>query len=314
MNKNLYYLRVSLLNVCNFNCFYCRPPSFKGYNKRDFTNSEKFMSAISLLYRMGICKVRFTGGEPTLYRELPDLISHTKNINPKIRTAVTSNGRLLSKLAPILSVAGLDSINISLDTVNPQKFKKITGVDCFDKVIKGIKKAKEHIEDVKLNCVVIKGINDDEYTEMVDFANDLKVDIRFIEYMPARHNAKTDRGYLSGKDTMDSIDHKFYPVETEKSSPARYYGSDTLDIKVGFINSVSQPFCIHCNRIRLAADGSIYTCLFSARKMNVFELLDESPDKAIGTIDDFVMGKQFVGCSLPISGDQFLPSFLEIGG
>lgn len=314
MNKNMYYLRISLLKVCNFNCFYCRPPSYSDCDPREFTKPETFISSISLLHRMGINKIRFTGGEPTLYKELPDLIAHTKTLDRNIRIAITTNGRLLTRLAPILGKSGLNSVNISLDTISPQKFKNITGVDCFDKVVNGIKNAKDNIEDVKLNCVVIKGTNDEELGEMVDFANDLGVDIRFIEYMPTRHNAEGDRGFVSGKKSIDSIGHKFYPVKTEKSSPARYFGSDTLKIKVGFINSVSQPFCIHCNRIRLAADGNLYTCLFSARTMNVFDLLDEGQNKAVDQIDRFIQGKEFVGCSQPVADAKFLPSFIEIGG
>jgi len=308
------YLRVSLLKVCNFNCIYCRPPSFKGYRQRDFTSSEKFESAIELLCRMGIRKVRFTGGEPTLYKDLPHLVSFTKKLNGNIHTALTTNGRLLKRMAPRLAEAGLDSVNISLDTVNAAKFKFITGVDCFEKVVAGIKAAIEYIPDVKLNCVVIRDVNDEEPKELVDFANQLGIDIRFIEYMPTRHNGSANRGYVAGTVTMGRIGYEFYPVATEKESPARYYKSKALSNRVGFVNSVSQPFCTHCNRIRLAADGHLYTCLFSARAINIFELQNKSFDSEAEQIDNFVAGKQYVGCSSPPAQNQFLPAFYEIGG
>jgi len=310
----MYYLRVSLLKACNFNCIYCRPPSFKGIRQKEFTSSEEFKSAIELLCRMGIRKVRFTGGEPTLYKDLPQLVSFTKQLKANIHTALTTNGRLLKKLAPRLAEAGLDSVNISLDTVNAAKFKFITGVDCFEKVVAGIKAAIEYVPDVKLNCVVIRGVNDEEPKELVDFANQLGIDIRFIEYMPTRHNGSANRGYVTGSATMRSIGYEFYPVATDKASPARYYKSKALSNRVGFVNSVSQPFCTHCNRIRLAADGNLYTCLFSARAINLFDLQNKSYVTAAEQIARFVEGKQHVGCSSPPAESQFLPAFNEIGG
>lgn len=314
MNNKMHYLRVSLLKACNFNCFYCRPPSIRDFNQRDFTSPETFKAAIRLLCRMGIGKVRFTGGEPTLYESLPELVSFTKKLSGNIRTAITTNGRLMERIAPRLADAGLDSVNISLDTVDPRKFKSITAVDCFDKVVAGIKCAIKYIPDVKLNCVVIKNINDKEAKAMVDFANSLGIDIRFIEYMPTRYNASGNRGYVPGSFTRKRIGHDLFPVATEKASPARYYGSDTLTNRVGLINSVSQPFCRHCNRIRLAADGKLYTCLFSARAINLFDLLDQSYETAAKEIDKFVAGKEYVGCSTTLTKRQFLPSFSEIGG
>ncbi len=314
MNNKMYYLRISLLKACNFNCFYCRPPSIKDYDQRDFTSPGTFKSAIRLLFRMGIGKVRFTGGEPTLYKSLPELISFTKSLSGNIKTAITTNGRLLERLAPSLADAGLDSVNVSLDTVNPRKFKSITSVDCFDKVVAGINAAIKYIPDVKLNCVVIKDVNDKESKAMVDFANNLGIDIRFIEYMPTKYNASVNRGFVSGAVTRKRIEHKLYSVATEKSSPARYFSSDSLGNRVGLINSVSQPFCTHCNRIRLAADGNLYTCLFSARAINLFDLLDESYETAAKVIDKFVAGKVYVGCSTAPAKREFLPSFSEIGG
>ncbi|MFQ5608025.1 MAG: GTP 3',8-cyclase MoaA [Candidatus Zixiibacteriota bacterium] len=308
------YLRVSLLKACNFNCFYCRPPSINDYRPRDFTDPGKFKRSISLLLRLGVEKVRFTGGEPTLYRRLPDLIAHTKEINSKVTTALTTNGRLLTKLAPELATAGLDSVNISLDTVSEARFKRITTVGCFDKVVAGIDVAKNYFRDVKLNCVVIKGVNDDEIGQMVDFAQALDVDIRFIEYMRTKYSATQDRGYLPAKETVRLIRHKLYPVATDIASPARYYSADDLTINIGFINSVSQPFCDFCNRIRLTSDGDLRTCLFSSRSFNLFDLLDRSPESAADEIKRFVAGKVFAGSPAASSPEEYLPSFSEIGG
>ena len=314
MYNRMRYLRISLLKACNFNCFYCRPPSINDYRPGDFTDPDKFKHSLSLLLRLGVEKVRFTGGEPTLYKYLPDLIAHTKNINSRVTTALTTNGRMLMRLAPKLARAGLDSVNISLDTISKSKFARITTVDCFEKVVGGINIAKENFRDVKLNCVVIKGVNDDEIGEMVDFAQMLNVDIRFIEYMRTKYSASQDRGYLPMKETIKLINHKLYPVTTDIASPARYFSADDLTINSGFINSVSQPFCNFCNRIRLTSDGNLHTCLFSSRSLNLFDLLDRDSEIAAKEINRFVAGKVYAGSSPVSSPGEHLPSFSEIGG
>ncbi len=314
MNNRMRYLRVSLLKACNFNCFYCRPPSIDDYTAKDFTDPGKFKRSIRLLLRMGVGKVRFTGGEPTLYRPLPELISYTKSLNNDIKTALTTNGRTLKTQARELARAGLDSVNISLDTLQADKFKQLTGVGCYDRVVEGIHAACENFSDVKINVVVINGVNDNEIEDMIMFANELEVDIRFIEYMQTKYSAGRDSGYLSAADAMKRVDHRLYSVTDDISSPARYYSSDDLSIRVGFINSVSQPFCSNCNRIRLTSDGNLYTCLFSSRALNMFDLLDKGYTTASKAIDEFVAGKVFVGSENAARAKEYLPAFSEIGG
>ncbi len=314
MNERMKYLRVSLLKACNFNCFYCRPPSINSYSPGDFTDPELFKQSIKLMHHCGIQRVRFTGGEPTLYPQVEELIAYTKSLDLSMPVSLTTNGRLLKRKAQALADAGLDSVNISIDTVDPDKFRAITTVDCFDKVVAGIEEAVRVFPTVKLNCVVVKGVNDHESRAMVDFANELGVDMRFIEFMPTRYSAKSNRGFVSGADIMRHIGYAFAPAPTEKASPARYYSSPELNIKVGCINSVSEPFCDNCNRIRLASDGHVYSCLFSGHKMDLFAMLDDGYDVAEQRLDDFMANKRFVGChTAPVKG-QFLPSLSEIGG
>jgi GTP 3',8-cyclase len=314
MNDRMKYLRVSLLKACNFNCFYCRPPSIESYGPADFTDPEQFKQSIKLMRHLGINRVRFTGGEPTLYPQVEQLIAYTKSLDPAMPVAITTNGRLLKRKAQALADAGLDSVNISIDTADSDKFRAITTVDCFDKVVDGIREAVRVIPTVKLNCVVVKGVNDNESRAMVDFANDLGVDMRFIEFMPTRHSASANRGFVSGADTMGHIGYAFAPAPTEKASPARYYSSPELRIQVGFINSVSEPFCVNCNRIRLTSDGMLYSCLFSGHRMDLFEMLEDGYEVAEEKIDCFMAQKLYVGCHTePVKG-QFLPSLSEIGG
>ncbi len=266
------------------------------------------------MHHLGIQRVRFTGGEPTLYPQVEELIAYTKSLDSSMPVAITTNGRLLKRKARALADAGLDSVNISIDTVDPDKFRAITTVDCFDKVVEGIREAVRVIPNVKLNCVVVKGVNDTESKDMVDFANDLGVDMRFIEFMPTRYSASSNRGFVSGADTMRHIGYAFAPAPTEKASPARYYSSPDLKIQVGFINSVSKPFCTNCNRIRLASDGMLYSCLFSGHRMDLFEMLEDGYQTAETKIDGFMAQKRFVGCHTKAVKGQFLPSLSEIGG
>lgn len=313
MIENMRYLRMSLTSGCNLNCFYCRPSSEKTATTT-MRSLDQCQSALKLLCRLGINKVRFTGGEPTLNKHLPDLIQCTRQLNRENLTAITTNGMLLKRLSPSLASAGLDSANISLDTINRDKFKKITGIDGLDKVIEGIDAAIDHIEQVKLNCVVIKGVNDDELEKLAHFAGEREIDIRFIEYMPTKHNSRDSRGYLSGDDVRSSLPFDLVPAATNPSSAAQYYFSPELNIRVGFINPVSHSFCALCDRIRLASDGRLYGCLFSGDSVNLFSLLDQSFEYAEERISRLIADKQYLGCPGTFDKAASLPSFIEMGG
>ncbi|MEE9443320.1 MAG: radical SAM protein [candidate division Zixibacteria bacterium] len=307
------YLRLSLLSNCNLNCFYCRPP---GTNdpKLPQIPPGKFFDAIRALHQLGIRKIRFTGGEPTLYKPLPKLISHAKEFDPDIFTAITTNGLLLEKLAPLYAESGLDSVNISLDTLNPDKFRSITSVDGFDKVIRGIESTRESISEVKLNCVLINGVNDDEADDMIEFANTMGIDIRFIEYMPTRHNNKQRRGYLANEELRANSRYEFSPLPHKDSAAARYFSSPDLDIRVGFISPVSHPFCASCDRIRLTADGMIYGCLFSSQGFNLFSILNDKSIDLQNKLSQILASKNLRGCNAAMNNLNSLPSFYQVGG
>ena len=281
---------------------------------KKLTRPDKFKAAIEHLCRLGIQKVRFTGGEPTLYKRLPDLVAHTKKIDEGIHTAITSNGSLLKRMAPLLGDSGLDSINISLDTIDRNRFKAITSTDGLQNVLAGIEAAIDHIPTVKLNCVVMGGVNSDEVGNMVRFADKLGIDIRFIEYMPTRHGSSQGSAYVSGETIRADLGYPFYPVEANPGSAARYYSSNDLGIRVGFINPVSHPFCADCDRIRLTADGNLYGCLFSGRAINLFDMIDSQPDNIAGEIRTLIASRTNTGCSALSRGEHYLPSFIVTGG
>lgn len=313
-NLKVKYLRVSLLNGCNFNCFYCRPTGARQTAKSSRGDIGQFQKAIDLFCKIGIQKIRFTGGEPTLYSGLVDLVASTRMINEDIHIGLTSNGLLLDRMAPELAQAGLDSVNISLDTIDEKKFKAITGLDRFNQVLAGIVSAQKHLRSVKLNCVLIKGVNDDEASGMISFANQLGIDIRFIEYMPSKSNPNDRKRYISGDDIRNQLPYQLRPILERASGAARYFASPDLKIRVGFINPVSHPFCGDCDRIRLSSDGHLYSCLFSGESIDLFSLLEKNDEETLERINQLVQRKKYLGCAGAFDAPDNLPSFINLGG
>lgn len=314
MNKNRTpkYLRVSLLSACNLQCSYCLPP---GINRPTVVaQDDKLRSAIRFLHGSGINKVRFTGGEPTLYKGLSELISFVKSLNEDIHVAITSNGVLLNKIAEELALAGLDSINISLDTLDPDKFKVFASQDYLKRIISGIDRAAAYINSVKLNSVLIRGVNDDETEKLILFAESRGLDIRFIEFMPNRYSAPGDPRFISSEEIRGRLPWDFQEFPNNSSSAGRYYTAPSLKIRIGFISSVSHPFCESCDRIRLAANGLLYACLYESSNINLFELLMVDPDQAQTEYIKLLQSKQFGGCHGAGKSGAALPSFSAIGG
>jgi len=312
--RRIRYLRVSLLSRCNLNCFYCRPSGGDRLEYAKLRDPEVFKKAIGLLYRLGVSKIRFTGGEPTLYKPLPELVRFSRELDPSLHLAMTSNGLLLDQLAAPLAAAGLDSVNISLDTQDRERFKSITGADALDRVIAGIHSAIAEFATVKLDCVLIRGVNDHEAAALVRFCDDLGIDVRFIEYMPTRSTPRRDDRFISGDVVRQRLPFDLTPTASEPAAAACYYRSSQLRIRVGFISAVSHPFCAECDRLRLASDGQLYGCLFSGSAVNLFELLDRGDVAAAAAIESLVNSKQYLGCAAAEGCDDDLPSFISMGG
>jgi cyclic pyranopterin phosphate synthase len=308
------YVRISLLNRCNLNCFYCQPITEQAKSDYSLTDEESLKSSIKLLYEIGIRKVRFTGGEPTLCNSLPEFISFTKSLDSDIHTALTTNGLLLEKKAEEYAKSGLDSLNISLDTLDKSKFIQITGRDKLSRVIAGIESGIKHFRSVKLNTVLIKGVNDNEIESLINFANEHEIDIRFIEFMPSRSSYANNTRYIPGDAVRASLPYNFNQTDDNPSSTARYYTSPEFKIRVGFINSVSHPFCKNCNRIRLRSDGRLYGCLYSAQYLDLFSILKDDKKTVKKKIINLIDKKQYSGCAGAIQSDSDLPSFVNIGG
>ena len=312
--NDIKYLRVSLLSNCNFHCNYCRPPNTPDEAREPLTKPAKFKYAITALHHLGVRKVRFTGGEPTLYRHLPDLITHTRKLSPDVTTAVTTNGSLLARMAPVLAQAGLHSLNISLDTLSTARFRQLAGHDGLDQVLTGIDTARQFIPSVKLNCVIMRGVNDQETNQLIEYADGRRIDIRFIEFMPARHGNGRDQRYISGQELRRALPFELTPISSNAAAAARYYTAPHLHMRVGFIEAVSRPFCDSCNRIRLTANGALYGCLFSGTNFNIFDGLDDDPAHLAGQIERLIAARTGMGCTDAMTGHGYKPSFIVTGG
>lgn len=289
--RTIDYLRVSLTDRCNLRCVYCMPES--GIEKKchdDILRFEEVEKIITACASLGINKVRFTGGEPLLLKGIDKLIRHTASIDTIKDISLTTNGILLYDMVENLKKSGLKRVNISLDTLDAEKFKKITRHGDLNKVLKSIDKCiKLEMTPVKINVVLMKGINDDEIGNFINMTLDKPVQIRFIELMPIGEGLKY---YEKCKMKVDDVLERFptlIPVKDD-SKVASVYKIPGAKGTVGLISPVSCKFCSDCDRIRLTSTGTIKPCLHSSEEVNLKPYLsDES--KLIEVIRDAVYNK-----------------------
>lgn len=261
-------LRISVTDRCNFRCVYCMPEEgLEWLHKAKLLTYEEITRLARVFHTLGVRTIRLTGGEPTLRRELPKLVTMLRSISPQLELAMTTNGFLLDELAQPLRQAGLDRVNVSVDSLMRHRFAEITRRDAFDRVISGLHAADAAgLGPIKLNCVVVRGTNDGELIDFARFARETGYEIRFIEFMPLDADRNWRRSQVvSLKEIVDAISAVF-PLEREDRGvePAAVWRfADGAPGSVGVIPSVTEPFCDSCNRIRLTADGQFRTCLFS---------------------------------------------------
>ena len=265
-------LRVSLTDRCNFRCFYCLPHGEPPIApKEQMLSYEEIEYVCDIFVHLGIEKIRLTGGEPMLRRDIETIISKLSRFKTSglIDLALTANGYFLPERAHALKAAGLDRVTISVDSLKRDVFKRMTGVDVLDKVLAGLAAAKDAgLEPIKINAVIVRGHNEDEVADFAAFAREYDVKMRFIEFMPldSGHEwARTD--VVSGREIHDRISERFPLVKVNaprgSETSARYRFADGAPGEIGIIAPVTEPFCGACSRIRLTADGQIRTCLFS---------------------------------------------------
>lgn len=272
-------LRISVTDRCNVRCVYCMPETVTFMQRSDLLSFEEIVRFARVAAGLGIDKIRLTGGEPLVRRDLPKLVSMLAEIPGIKDIGLTTNGVLLADLAAELWNAGLRRINVSLDTMNPVKFAEITRRPGFERVIEGILKAREvGFDPVKINALAIKNFTEEEIVPLAEFARANGLEIRFIEYMPLDEVGRWRRSMvLFAADILEILSKGIGPLapatDDDPRAPALEY--DYLDGRgrVGMIASVSRPFCMSCNRIRLTADGKLRNCLFAVEETDVKALL-----------------------------------------
>lgn len=279
-------LRISITDRCNFRCFYCMPKEAMEWRpKAEILTYEEIVTLAGIFVSLGIDKLRVTGGEPMLRRDIESLIGQLAALNGVSDLAMTTNAHFLAGRARGLKDAGLQRITISLDSLTPDRFALLTGRHELAQVLAGIDAAVEAgLSPVKVNCVVIRGINDDQAPKFAELAREKGLHVRFIEFMPLDNGKVWRREMVVPGDELRRRIDELYPLERVRSenlseTARRWRFADGAPGEVGFINPVTQPFCGHCSRIRLTADGMIRTCLFSTVEHNLKQLLRDGASR-----------------------------------
>jgi len=284
LQRPLRDLRISVTDRCNFRCRYCMPAEIfgAGYSflpKPEILSFEEIEQMARMLVPMGVEKLRITGGEPLLRRDLGILIESLTKIEGVKDVAMTTNGVLLKRHANDLKTAGLHRVTVSLDALDSEIFGQMNGVGAkSEKVVEGIDAALAANLGVKVNAVIKKGVNEGEVRPLVEFARDRKIPIRFIEYMDTGNTNqwKLDE-VVPSAELLEILRESFdlQPLDANHvgETAVRYGLKDVEGFEVGFISSVSKPFCRACNRMRISADGKLFNCLFAAEGLDIKELL-----------------------------------------
>lgn len=272
------YLRIAVTERCNLRCTYCMPADGIPLRPRaDLLTFDEIVRFAALCVRCGVRKIRLTGGEPLVRRGLPELVARLRGLEGIETVGMTTNGMLLARYAEELRSAGLDAVNVSLDTLQEDRFLRITRRRGLADVLRGIEAALEcGIPRIKVNTVVIRGVNDDEVMDFVDFVRLRPLQLRFIEYMPFASNAWSSDALLPSAELRARIAAHFpleAAAEEDDHAVAQCYHVAGHRGSIGFISSMSDHFCHSCNRIRLTADGAFKSCLFSDGEVDMRALL-----------------------------------------
>jgi GTP 3',8-cyclase len=267
-------LRVSVTDRCNLRCSYCMPAEGLDWlPKPEMLTDDELVRVVGLMVGLGVTQVRLTGGEPLLRRSLVDVVGRVAALEPRPRIAMTTNGVGLDRLAAPLAAAGLDRVNVSLDTIDPEHFSRLTRRDRFNDVVAGLKAASDAgLTPVKVNAVAMRGVNDTDVPDLLQWCLDRGYELRFIEQMPLDAQHAWDRSLMvSQAEILERLGERFRltPVQERGSAPAELFLVDGGPQTVGVIASVSAPFCASCDRVRLTADGQLRNCLFARREVDL---------------------------------------------
>ena len=287
-------LRISVTDRCNIRCFYCMPAEDVQFlPKQQLLTFEEIERVVRIAVTLGIDRLRLTGGEPLVRRDLPLLVAALSQIPGIVDIGLTTNGMLLSELAQPLRQAGLRRLNISLDALDPEVFRRVTRRDGYEQVLAGIEAARRAgFSPIKLNAVSVRGLTEDQIEPFGRLARDTDTVVRFIEFMPLDADSQWQRDrVLTAAEILQRLEHAFGPlrpvaaqggqVVTDGKAPAEDYEFVDGRGRIGLIASVSQPFCASCNRFRVTADGRLRNCLFSHEETDIRELLRAGAEDAV---------------------------------
>ena len=289
------YIRLSISDVCNFKCGYCLPDGYKidKSDNRTFINTEEIKRLARALSELGVSKIRLTGGEPTIRKDFFEIIKIIKENSGIKKTVITTNGYKLDKIANDIKNSGLDGINISIDSLDPKTFKKITGHDRLDEILRGIKNLQKlNFKNIKINAVLLKGINDSEqdFDTWAQFIKNNEIDFRYIELMQTGDNLDYFNKYhVSSKKFTDYLNNNNWIIQTfgKDAGPAKNYLNPKFKGKFGVIAPYSKDFCKSCNRLRITAKGDLRLCLFGNTGINIRHLMQK--DNQIEELKDLIL-------------------------
>ena len=289
------YIRLSISDVCNFKCGYCLPDGYKidKSDNRSFLNIEEIGRLAKALSELGVSKIRLTGGEPTVRKDFLEIIKIIKENSGIKKTVMTTNGYRLDKIANDIKNSELDGVNISIDSLNAKTFKKITGHDRLEEILKGIKNLQKlNFKNIKINAVLLKGVNDSEkdFNDWAEFLKNNEIDFRYIELMQTGDNIDYFNNYhVPAKKFTDYLNDNNWIIQTfgKDAGPSKNYLNPKFKGKFGVIAPYSKDFCKSCNRLRITAKGDLRLCLFGNTGINIRHLMQK--DSQIEELKDLIL-------------------------
>lgn len=319
-NRGHDYLRISIIDNCNFRCLYCMPNEKIEFLKKKFLLTPDEIYKIAKIFcDLGVTKIRLTGGEPLLRNDFGEIISKLSTL--PIQLGLTTNGLLLDKYLDEIIAAGIKSLNISIDSLNKDNFKQITQRDHFDRVWENIIKSIDRKLHVKLNIVVMKGVNDTEINDLVNLTKELPIHVRFIEFMPFSKNNWDKDTVISNQVILEDLRNDFplFKLTDKKNDTDKKFGITGHKGSISFISTLTDSFCSNCNRLRLTADGKMKNCLFGKDEIDIINALrkGEKIEKIIELVvlkKHKKLGGQFENYSNLNPSDLENRSMIKIGG
>ena len=289
------YIRLSISDVCNFKCGYCLPDGYKidKSDNRTFITKEEIGRLAKALSELGVSKIRLTGGEPTVRKDFLDIIEIIKKNSGIKKTVITTNGYHLDKIAKQIKDSGLDGINISIDSLNPKIFEQVTGHDRLQEILNGIEKLQKlKFKNIKINAVLLKGVNDTEkdFEDWANFIKKNKIDFRYIELMQTGDNLDYFKNYhVSANKFVEYLNKNNWVIQTfgKDSGPSKNYINPEYKGKFGVIAPYSKDFCKSCNRLRITAKGDLRLCLFGNTGINIRHLMQK--DNQLEELKDLIL-------------------------